>query len=36
MHIVLIIQSKGNQPMKFGYIVEYNKINIFFQKSYRK
>ena len=26
-----ISQSKGNQTMKFGQLVEYNKINIFFK-----
>ena len=26
-----ISQSKGNQTMKFGQLVEYNKINIFLQ-----
>ena len=27
-----ISQSKGNQIMKFGQLIEYNKRNIFFQK----
>ena len=27
-----ITQSKGNQTMKFGQLIEYNKINIFLQK----
>ena len=27
-----ISQSKGNQTMKFGQLIEYNKINIFLQK----
>ena len=31
-----ISQSKGNQTMKFGQLIEYNKINIFLQKSCRK
>ena len=26
--------SKGNQTIKFGQLIEYNKINIFLQKSY--
>ena len=29
-------QSKGNQSMEFGQLIEYNKRNIFFQKSCRK
>ena len=28
-----ISQSKGNQTMKFGQLIEYNKRNIFLQKS---
>ena len=28
-----ISQSKGNKTMKFGQLTEYNKINIFLQKS---
>ena len=32
----IISQSKGNQTMKFGQLIEYNKINIFLQKSCRK
>ena len=31
-----ISRSKGNQAMKFGQLTEYNKINIFLQKSCRK
>ena len=31
-----ISQSKGNQTMKFGQLIEYNKINIFLKKLYRK
>ena len=27
-----ISQSKGNQTMKFGQLIEHNKINIFLQK----
>ena len=27
-----ILQSKGNQTMKFGQLIEYNKRNIFLQK----
>ena len=27
-----ISQSKGNQTMKFGQLIVYNKINIFLQK----
>ena len=27
-----ISQSKGNQSIKFGQLIEYNKRNIFFQK----
>ena len=34
MHILPnISQSKGNQTMKFGHLIEYNKINIF-SKNY--
>ena len=29
-------QSKGNQTMKLGQLIEYNKRNIFFQKLCRK
>ena len=37
MHILLnISQSKDNQAMKFGQIIEYNKINNFLQKPCRK
>ena len=33
IHILLnISQSKGNQTMKFGQLIEYIKINIFLQK----
>ena len=33
IHILLnISQSKGNQTMKFGQLIEYNKRNIFLQK----
>ena len=31
-----ISQSKGNHTMKFGQLIEYNKTNIFLQKSCRK
>ena len=31
-----ISQSKGNQTMKFGQLIEYNERNIFFQKLCRK
>ena len=31
-----ISQNKGNQKMKFGQFIEYNKRNIFLQKSCRK
>ena len=31
-----ISQSKGNQTMKFGQLIEYNKRNVFFQKICRK
>ena len=31
-----ISQSKGNQTMKFGGILEYNKRNVFLQKLYKK
>ena len=31
-----ISRSKDNQAMKFGQLIEYNKINIFLQKLYRK
>ena len=31
-----ISQSKGNQTMKFGQLIEYNKGNIFLQKLCRK
>ena len=33
VHILLnISHSKGNQAMKFGHLIEYNKRNIFLQK----
>ena len=33
IHILLhISQSKGNQTMKFGQLIEHNKRNIFVQK----
>ena len=31
-----ISQSKGNQTIKFGQLIEYNKSNIFLQKLCRK
>ena len=31
-----ISQSRGNQTMKFGQLIEYNKRNIILQKSCRK
>ena len=31
-----ISQNKGNQTMKFGQLIEYNKRNIFLQKLCRK
>ena len=31
-----ISQSKGNQTMKFGQLIEYNRKNIFLQKLCRK
>ena len=31
-----ISQIKGNQKMKFGQLIEYNKRNIFLQKLYGK
>ena len=37
LHILASIsQSKGNQAMKFGQLIEYDKRNIFLQKSWRK
>ena len=37
MHILpKSLQSKGNQTMKFGQLVDYNKRNIFLQKLCRK
>ena len=37
MHILPnISESTGNQTMKFGQLIEYNKINIFLQKVCRK
>ena len=34
--IVIHILLKGNQTVKFGQLIEYNKIIIFLQKSWRK
>ena len=31
-----ISRSKGNQAMKFGWLIEYNMRNIFVEKSYAK
>ena len=31
-----ISETKGNQTMKFGQLIEYSNRNIFLQKSYRK
>ena len=31
-----ISESRGNQTMKFGQLIKYNKRNIFFQKLGRK
>ena len=31
-----ISRSKGNQTLKFGQVIEYNKRIIFLRKSYRK
>ena len=31
-----ILRSKCNQAMKFGQLIEYNKINIFLEKPYIK
>ena len=31
-----ISRTKGNQAIKFGHLIEYNKRNDFLQKSYRK
>ena len=31
-----ISRSNDNQAMKFGQLIEYNEINIFLQKLYRK
>ena len=37
VHILTnISRSKGNQAMKFVQPIEYNKINIFLEKSYLK
>ena len=37
IHILLnISRFKGNQTMKFGQLIEYNKINILLQKQCRK
>ena len=35
-HVAHISQTKGNQTMKFGQLIEYNKGNIFLQKLCRK
>ena len=32
----IIARRKGNQTMKFGQVLEYNKRNIFLRKSCRK
>ena len=31
-----ILRSKGNKTMEFGQLIEHNKTNIFFEKSYTK
>ena len=31
-----ISETKGNQTMKFGQLIEHSNRNIFLQKSYRK
>ena len=37
IHILLnISQSKGNQTMKFGQLIEYNKRNILLQKLWKE
>ena len=37
MHILAnISRDKGNQAMKFGQLIEYNKITTFLQKSCKK
>ena len=37
MHVLpKISQSKGDERMKFGHLIEYNKRNIFLQKLCRK
>ena len=37
IHILVnISQSKGNEIMKFGQLIEYNKRNFFLQKLCRK
>ena len=33
MHILSSISSKGNQTVKFNQLIEYNKRNIFLEKS---
>ena len=33
-HLPNISRSKGNKTMKFGYLIEYNKTNIFLEKLY--
>ena len=35
MHVLFnVSRGKGNQAMKFGKLIEYNKRNIFLEKSY--
>ena len=36
IHILPNISSKGNQTVKFGQLLEYNKRNIFIEKSHTK
>ena len=37
MHLLHnISRSKGNQTMKVGQLIEYNKENVFLEKSYTK
>ena len=37
MHILPnILESKAKQTMKFGQLIEHNKINIFLRKLYEK
>ena len=33
-HLPNISRSKGNKTMKFGYLIEYNKTNIFLENLY--